>query len=156
VITGERPSTRFMRIWVQRPKGWRLFLMIDTHIENGSTPPFSVPTKDNAPDCDNPCRNIPFNPKTPAQREMLNTFKRLKMDEWHPNPDDWAPYVLDNVYYVSSAAALSKADRVNRLAEQKKTGAASLPGDPLLFMRIAEFGQSAVMLARHAPFRGGK
>ena len=156
VLTGTRPTSRFMRIWVQRPQGWRLFLMIDTAIVTGTTPPFSVPTGDQTPDCDNPCRNIPFNPASPGQTEMLATFKRLKMDEWHPNPDDWAPYVLDDVYYVTSAAALSKADRVKRLAEQKQTGAASVPGDPVLFMRIVEFGQSAVMLARHAPFRGGK
>ena len=80
-------------------------------IVTGSAPPFSVPTGGQSADCDNPCRTIPFNPATPAQREMLATFKRLKVDEWHPNPDDWAPYVLDDVYYVTSAAALSKADR---------------------------------------------
>jgi hypothetical protein len=156
VLTGQRPASRFMRIWVQRPAEWRLFAMIDTPIVTGTAPPFSVPTADRAPDCDNPCRTIPFNPATPAQREMLDTFKRLKMDEWHPNPDDWAPYVLDDVYYVTSAAALSKADRVNRLAQQKRTGAASLPGDPVLFMRIVEFGESAVMFARHAPYLGGR
>jgi hypothetical protein len=156
VITGTRPTSRFMRIWAQRAQGWRLFLMIDTAIVTGATPPFAVPTGDQTPDCDNPCRNIPFHPATPAQAEMLATFTRLKMDEWHPNPDDWAPYVLDNVDYVTSAAALSKAARVNRLAQQKQTGAASVPGDPVQFMRIVEFGQSAVMEARQAPFGGGK
>ena len=156
VVTGARLTSRFMRIWVQRPQGWRLYAMIDTAIVTGTAPPFSVPTGEKLPDCDNPCRTIPFNPATPAQREMLDTFKRLKMDEWHPNPDDWAPWVLDDVYYFTSATAMSKADRVNRLAQQKQTGAASVPGDPVLFMRIAEFGQSAVMFARHAPFRGGK
>jgi hypothetical protein len=155
VLTGMRPSSRFMRVWVQRPQGWRLFTMIDVPIVTGTTPPFSVPTTQTA-DCDNPCRNIPFNPATPAQREMLDIFKRLKMDEWHPNPDDWAPWVLDDVYYFTSAAAMSKADRVNRLAQQRQSGAPAVPGDPVLFMRIAEFGQSAVMFARHAPFRGGK
>lgn len=156
VITGARPTSRFMRIWAQRPAGWRLFLMIDTPIVNGATPPFAVPTGGQTPNCDNPCRNIPFHATTPAQAEMLATFKRLKMNEWHPNPDDWAPYVLDDVNYVTSAAALSKAARVNRLAQQKQTGGASVPGDPVQFMRIVEFGQSALMLARQAPFGGGK
>jgi len=156
VITGTRPASRFMRVWARRPQGWRLFAMIDTPIVTGTTPPFSVPTGGQSADCDNPCRNIPFNPLTPAQREMLDTFKRLKMDEWHPNPDDWAPYVLDGVDYVTSAAALSKADRLARLTQQRQSGAVVLPGDPVLFMRIVEFGQSAVMLARHAPYRGGK
>lgn len=155
VLTGERPASRFMRVWVQRPQGWRLFTMIDVPIASGAAPPFSVPT-DQTADCDNPCRTIPFNPATPAQHQMLDIFKRLKVDEWHPDPDDWAPWVLDDVYYFTSAAALSKADRVNRLGQRRQSGAASVPGDPVLFMRIVEFGQSAVMFARHAPFRGGK
>ncbi len=156
VLTGTRPASRFMRIWARRPQGWRLFAMIDTPIVTGTAPPFSVPTSGQSADCDNPCRNIPFNPQTAAQREMVATFERLKMDEWHPNPDDWARYVLDDVNYVTSAAVLSKADRLARLAQQRQSGAVVLPGDPVLFMRIVEFGQSAVMLARHAPYRGGK
>ncbi len=156
VVTGSRPDSRFMRIWARRPQGWRLFLMIDTPIETGAAAPFSIPGGGRAPGCDNPCRNIPFSPKTPAQREILETFKRLKTDEWHPDPADWAPYVLDGVNYVTSAGVLSKADRVNRLEQQNKSGAASLPGDPVLSLRIVEFGRSAVMLARHAPFLGGK
>jgi hypothetical protein len=155
VVTGTRPSSRFLRVWARRPQGWRLFTMIDTPMVTG-TPPFSVPITGQQPDCDNPCRNIPFTPQTPAQQEMLDTFMRLKVDEWHPNPDDWAPYVLDDVYYFTSAAAMSKADRVARLAQQRDSGAVVLPGDPVLSMRIAEFGPAAVMFARHAPYRGGK
>ena len=156
VLTGTRPNARFMRVWARRPQGWRLFAMIETAIATGTAPPFATPTSGQTADCDNPCRNIPFHPETPAQREMLATFERLKVDEWRPNPDDWARYVLDDVFYVTSAAALSKADRVARLAQQRQTGAVVLPGDPVLTMRIVEFGQSAVMLARHAPYRGGK
>jgi hypothetical protein len=156
VLTGDRFGLRFMRIWVQRPDGWRLFAMIHTSSGAGGAAPFSVPANGKQPDCENPCRTIPFDPATPAQKEMLETFKRLKTDEWHPNPDDWAPWVLDNVSYVSSTAILSKADRVNRLAEQKKAGGASLPGDPVESMKIVEFGTSAVMFARHTPYGGGK
>jgi hypothetical protein len=155
VLAGDRFGLRFMRIWVQRPDGWRLFAMIHTSSTGGAAP-FSAPADGNQQECDNPCRTIPFNPSTPAQKEMLDTFKRLKTDEWHPNPDDWAPWVLDDVSYVSSAATLSKADRVNRLAQQKKNGATSQPGDPVESMQIVEFGNSAVMFARHTPFGGGK
>jgi hypothetical protein len=87
---------------------------------------------------------------------MLAIFKQLKVDEWRPNPDGWGRYVLEDVYYVTSAAVMSKGDRVARLAQQRQSGAVALPGDPVVSMRIVEFGQSAVMLARHAPYRGGK
>jgi hypothetical protein len=156
VFTGERQNVRFMRIWVQRSEGWRLFQMIETVRLASAPTPFAPPTGGPVLDCDNPCRTIPFNPQTSAQRQMLDIFKQLKVDEWKPNPDNWAPYVLDDVYYVTGAASMSKADRVARLAEQRRTGAVALPGDPVVSMRIAEFGQSAVMFARHNPFRGGK
>jgi hypothetical protein len=37
-----------------------------------------------------------------------------------------------------------------------ESGAPSVPGDPVVSMRIHDFGDSAVMVARHNPFRGGK
>ena len=157
VFTGTRPNARFMRIWARRPQGWRLFAMIETASTPGAAAPFPATLGGPALDCDNPCRTIPFNPETPAQREMLAIFKQLKVDEWRPNPDGWGRYVLEDVYYVTSAAVMSKQDRVARLAQQRQSGAVALPGDPVVSMRIAEFGgQSAVMLARHAPYRGGK
>jgi hypothetical protein len=64
--------------------------------------------------------------------------------------------VVDGVDYVTSAGPLSKADRVARLAQKKQTGAAVTPGDPVISMRIVEFGNSAVMIATHRPYRGGK
>jgi hypothetical protein len=80
----------------------------------------------------------------------------LKIDEWHPNPENWLPYVLDDVYYVTATAQLSKADRVARLVKLKEAGAPSVPGDPVVSMRIVDLGDSAVMTARHTPFHGGK
>ena len=156
VFTGARPNARFMRVWARRPQGWRLFAMIETASTPGAAAPFPATIGGQALDCDNPCRTIPFNPETAAQREMLAIFKQLKVDEWRPNPDGWGRYVLEDVYYVTSAAVMSKGDRVARLAQQRQSGAVALPGDPVVSMRIVEFGQSAVMLARHAPYRGGK
>ena len=156
VLTGERPGARFMRVWARRPQGWRLFAMIETASAAAAPQPFSPTMSGPALDCGNPCRDIPFNPESPAQQEMVAIFEQLKVDEWHPNPERWAPYVLDDVYYVTSAVSMSKADRVARLTQQRDSGAAAVPGDPVLNMRIVEFGPAAVMMARHAPYRGGK
>jgi hypothetical protein len=156
VLTGERPGARFMRVWARRPQGWRLFAMIETASAPTAPQPFSPTMSGPALDCGNPCRDIPFNPESPAQQEMVSIFEQLKVDEWHPNPERWAPYVLDDVYYVTSAVSMSKADRVARLTQQRASKAAAVPGDPVLNMRIVEFGPAAVMMARHAPYRGGK
>ena len=99
---------------------------------------------------------MPYEPTSPNQKTIAALFQRLKMDEWHPNPDDWAPYVVDGVSYVTSSGALSKADRVAHLADMQKTGAAAVPGDPVVTMHISDFGDAALMITTHAPYRGGK
>jgi hypothetical protein len=153
-IASARPGVRLMRVWVLRPEGWRALSMIGTALTTGATP-FAA-TDLAAGDCDNPCRTMPFTPTTDTERAIAGIFQQLKMDEWRPNPDRWALHVLDDVYYVTATARLSKADRVARLTRLKDTGAPSVPGDPVESMRIVDLGDSAVMLARHVPYRGGK
>lgn len=159
VVTSARPGARMMRVWVRRPEGWRAFAMITTTLVTGTTP-FAASGgdsgADSGADCENPCRSMPFTPATPNEKTIAGIFMQLKLDEWHPNPERWAPYVLDNVYYVTATARLSKADRVNRLKQLKETGAPSVPGDPVVSMRIVDLGDSAVMMARHNPYRGGQ
>jgi hypothetical protein len=155
VITGVRHNARFLRVWVKRTVGWRAFIILDTAIASG-TAPFSTAASGASAECENPCRNIPFEPTTAADKSILETLERLKIDEWHPNPEDWARYVVDDVAYVTSAGALSKADRVAHLTQQKQSGAAILPGDPVISMRMFDFGESAVMITQNTPYRGGK
>jgi len=153
VITSARPGSRMMRVWTLLSEGWRVFAVISTDLATGTTP-FAA-TDGRAGDCENPCRIMPFAPTTENQKTIAAIFQQLKVDEWRPNPDNWAPYVLDDVYYVTATARLSKADRVERLAMLKETGAPSVPGDPVMSMRIIDLGDSAMMMARHTPYRGG-
>ena len=154
-VTSARGGARTMRVWVLRAEGWRLFAVIGTTLTTGTTP-FAAAGGATAGDCENPCRSMPFTPTTENEKTIAGIFQQLKMDEWHPNPENWTPYVLDDVYYVTATAQLSKADRVARLAKAKETGAPSVPGDPVVSMRIVDLGDSAVMTARHNPYRGGK
>ena len=154
VVTSERPGARMMRVWTLRPEGWRALAVISTALTTGATP-FAA-TGAAAGDCDNPCRTLPYTPATENGKQIAAIFQRLKRDEWHPDPADWAPYVLDDVYYVTATAQLSKADRLVTLTKLKATGAPSVPGDPVVSMRIHDFGDSAVMIARHDPYGGGQ
>lgn len=153
VITSARGDARMMRVWALRPEGWRVLGVIFTTLVTGTTP-FAA-TAAAAGDCENPCRTMPFTPESANARLIADVFMRLKMDEWHPNPSGWMQFVLDDVFYVTETAQLSKDDRVKRLASLEASGAASTPGDPVVSMRIHDFGDSAVMIARHTPFRGG-
>lgn len=155
VITSSRPGARMMRVWGLRPAGWRLVAAINTTLATGGTP-FAAAGAPAGAECENPCEEMPFEPNTERIREIVRVFRQLKTDEWRPNPDNWAPYVLDDVYYVTATAQLSKADRVEHLRRLKESGASSVPGDPVTAMRIRDFGDAAVMLATHRPYRGGK
>ena len=153
VVTSSRDQTRLMRVWALRPDGWRLLGAIATRLSTGATPfAASSATTD---DCHNPCRTMPYQPTSENARQIAVIFQQLKMDEWRPNPSRWASYVLDDVYYVTETAQLSKTDRVERLTTLAATRKPSVPGDPVLSMRIHDLGDSAVMIARHTPYRGG-
>lgn len=154
VVTSGRPGARMMRVWTLRPEGWRARAVISTALTTGAAP-FAA-TDAATGDCDNPCRTMPYTPRTENEKQIAAIFQRLKVDEWHPDPDGWAPYVLDDVYYVTATAQLSKADRLARLTKLKETGAPSVPGDPVTSMRIEDLGDSAIMTARHDPYRGGR
>ena len=153
VVTSAREQTRLMRVWAFRPDGWRLIGAIETRLATGTTP-FAASGAATG-DCDNPCRTMPYTPTSDNARQIAALFQQLKVDEWHPNPTRWAPYVLDDVYYVTETAQLSKADRVKRLTALAATGEPSVPGDPVVSMKIHDLGDSAVMIARHTPYRGG-
>ena len=89
VITSEREGARMMRVWALRPDGWRLFAAISTALATGTTPFAAAGAPANA-DCENPCRTVPFEPVTDTTKEIARIFQQLKMDEWHPNPENWA------------------------------------------------------------------
>jgi hypothetical protein len=155
VVTGERLGQRAMRVWALQPEGWRVLIVIATPVTSGTTP-FAATGAAASGDCDNPCRSMPYKATTENEQIIADIFMQLKMDEWHPNAERWAPYVLDNVFYTTATAHLSKAARVEHLAALERSGETSVPGDPVVSMRIFDFGDSAVMVAQHNPYRGGQ
>ncbi|HSG64671.1 MAG TPA: hypothetical protein VLD39_06710 [Gammaproteobacteria bacterium] len=155
VVTSERPDERLMRVWIREPGGWRVFVVIGTALVSGATP-FAATGSAAGRDCVNPCRSMPYTPTTENERIIAGLFMQLKMDEWRPNPERWAPYVLDGVYYTTATAQLSKEARVEHLTGLAARGEPSFPGDPVVSMRIVDLDDSAVMVARHDPYRGGQ
>jgi hypothetical protein len=154
VITSTRPEARMMRVWALRPGGWRALSVISTALATGTTP-FAAAGSEVAGDCDNPCRTMPYTPTTETEETLAGLFQQLKVDEWHPNVERPAPYVLDGVDYVTATAQLSKEARVAHLTELEEAGEPSAPGDPVVSMQIVDLGDAAVMRARHTTYRGG-
>jgi len=161
VVLNIHHSPRFAHIWVQRPAGWRAFVYLDTPIPAQAPAPASA-HYDASSVCENPCKTLPYTPTTAVDKAILSTWQRGKNAEWHPDPDEWATQVGDEFLIINDLPRLrdgmaSKAERVAQLVKAKESGAAGVPGDPVVSMRMFDFGgDAAVVISHHVPRNGGK
>lgn len=155
LVVGRHHGARFSRIWVKRPAGWRAYLELDTPLPSAAATRPAPSPRGAAGDCDNPCRTLPFTPVSAADKAVLAEWQKTKMDEWHPNAADWATHITDDFRIINDRSERNKEQRV-ALAKEQQAAGAGVPGDPVLSMRMADFGDAVVMVSRHMPYRGGK
>jgi hypothetical protein len=148
---GKKADVRFVRIWVKRGGGWRLYLDLDTPISS-QPPKMPVPSTG---DCLNPCRELPYKAKTTDEKALLDEWQKTKVDEWHPNAADWGTHIGDEFMIINSTSARNKTERV-AFAEQLQAAGISMPGDPIMTMRLERFGDATLMVTQHSPYHGGK
>jgi hypothetical protein len=153
-VSGRRDDARFLRVFVQRRHGWKAISVLETPIAAGAGPAAVEPSA--AGGCDNPCRSVPYTPKTAMEKDILAAWQRSKLLEWQPDAAQWASFIADECMFVSDAAVHTKDERVATAKRRQDAGIAT-PGDPVGAMRIYGFGTgSALMVSRHIQNRGGK
>jgi len=155
-VVGAHHNARFLKIWVKRAAGWREFLELDTPT-SAEPAPARMPAGNAAKgDCDNPCRTLPFKPVTDMDKAILTAWQKTKVDEWHPDADDWQTHIADEFLIINSGSMRDKPDRVALAKKQQEAGAGG-PGDPITSMEMYDFGDNAaVMISHHVPKRGGR
>lgn len=155
LVYGTHHDQWFMRIWVKRPSGWRLFVDLDTPTAREPRPQGAVRNNGSKGDCDNPCRTLPYKPATPADKAVLAEWQKTKVDEWHPNADDWATHIADEFMIINNGSARDKTTRV-ALAKKEQAEGIGAPGAPILSMKMYDFAKAVVMISHHVPYQGGK
>lgn len=156
IIFGFHHNARFARIWVKRPAGWRAFIFLDTPIPKPAPAAAPPPASGGvAGDCENPCRTLPYTPKTAADKAVLAEWQKTKLDEWHPDAADWETHVADEFLIINDRSERNKVERVAIAKKQQEAGAGA-PGDPIVSMSMSDFGNAVVMISHHVPYRGGK
>lgn len=156
LVYGTHRDVRYVRVWVKRAKGWRLFNDLDTPTAAEPRPAAVARTSaEPAGDCDNPCRTLPFKPATAADKAILAEWQKTKVDEWHPDADDWATHIADEFMIINNGSARNKPDRV-ALAKKEQAAGIGAPGAPIVSMTMHDFGDTAVMITHHVPYQGGK
>jgi hypothetical protein len=153
-VRGSHDNARFLRVFVKRRHGWKAFVLLETPVASGAGPA-SVEQAAGAGDCDNPCRTVPYAPRTPLEKDILAAWQRTKMLEWQPDAAQWANFIADEFMIINNTTVRNKEERV-AIAKRQEDAGIGAPGDPVTSMRIYGFGTtSALMLSQH-PYRGGK
>jgi hypothetical protein len=156
IIFGFHHNSRFARIWVKRPAGWRAFVFLDTPIPKPAPAAAPPPASSGVTgDCENPCRTLPYTPTTAADKAVLAEWQKTKLDEWHPDAADWETHVADEFLIINDRSERNKVERVAIAKKQQEAGAGA-PGDPIVSMSMSDFGNAVVMISQHVPYRGGK
>jgi hypothetical protein len=156
IIFGFHRNARFAHIWVKRPAGWRAFVYLETPVPKQASTAARPPTNSVATgDCENPCRTLPYQPTTAADKAVLAEWQKTKVDEWHPDADDWATHIADEFLIINNISERNKAERVAIARKQQESGV-GVPGDPVESMSMSDFGNAVVMISHHVPYRGGK
>jgi hypothetical protein len=154
-VRGTHGDARFLRIFVKRRHGWKALMVLETPVAPAGAPA-SVEQAAGAGDCDNPCRSVPYTPKTAMDKDILAAWQKTKLLEWKPDAAQWAGFIADEFMIINNTTIRNKEQRV-AIAQRQQDAGTGAPGDPVTAMRIYDFGSNAaVMTSRHTPYRGGK
>ena len=154
-VLGIHHNERFAHMWIKGPLGWQAFVFLDIPIPaeraESSVPP-KRPTDPDA-DCENPCRILPYKPENAAQQGAMDAWFRLKTDEWHPNPEEWAAHADNDHETISPTGDLPKLQHVAELAMARKLYGehGAQPGEPVMSMRMFDFGNVVIQECLQGP-----
>lgn len=138
-----------LRVWVKRPAGWKTIAYQE--LMTLDTPPTFTPGA--GKDCENPCKTIPFTPKSETERQVAAAYSKLETAAHARNSSAFGPMVGDEFVAASSNSdkLQSKRSRMEEFDRSKDGGVAPTP---LLSARMYAFGDAVLMISEHKPDRG--
>jgi hypothetical protein len=150
-VNASRGKVHILRMWVQRPSGWRLLVYHEVkQLEQPSTSAGS-----GVKDCENPCKMVPFKPANEAEAAIIASWQALETGVTAHDREAWAPHIANEFVQISSNSdhVISKAGRMETLNKQKASGVGSAPA-PLVSAKMFDFGDAVIMTCLHQPYSG--
>jgi hypothetical protein len=135
-----------LHVWVNRSAGWRLLVYQEVHLLDAPPPPAAVTRAA----CQNPCKTMPFDPKTQNERDVIAGFMALQTYTVAHDSKNWGLYVADEFEAANSNSdqTLTKRGRMEDLARSKMAGYTPMP---VVDMHVLDFGTAAILISRHQP-----
>jgi ketosteroid isomerase-like protein len=157
-LGSQNVSVRFVRVWVERPEGWKLIVYQET-TKAEKTPEkrsgFGSPSDGGPVVCDNPCQNIPYKPEDPRAREITSMWQKVEQTVLSNDVNAWIPNFTDDFVFVTpdGGPPLNKEDRVTMIKDLKRSNTILIPAE-VVSMKVWVFGDAAVMRSEHKSHRG--
>ena len=157
IVTGTATKntggTFFARVWVKRPAGWLLLTHQDTAILAKAAPSAPAPAAAaNGPTdfagCENPCRTLPYAPKSPEQKEVVKAYQAVETAVTSHDAKTWAYHVADDFVGIGrqyTGTPDTKAARVGQIGNVANH--VVLP--KMLRGESYVFGNAAIIIADH-------
>lgn len=149
VVETDSARLHVMRVWVKRPAGWRALVYQEVQSLDG--PPKMTPSS--SKECENPCKSVPYTPKTKTQRAVIEAYRGLETSAMTHDAADWDAHTGEE-FVAASSYSDRLLDKPTRMAELKRANMAGLAPTPLASATLFEFGDAVVMRSRHAPDQG--
>lgn len=141
-----------LRIWIKRPAGWRALVYQEVQLRDSPPPPAAG----SAPgaECVNPCKSVPYQPRTANERAVITAFSALETSVMANDAARWGSMIGEEFAALSSNSD-KLLDKKTRMAELAQSSMAGLVPLPLVNARMTEMGDAIVMESQHQPV-GGK
>ena len=184
-VTGQRKAAGdtdvfFLDVWARQKGAWRALMMQDVPLV-ASEAPSAVAAADSPPpaataaaaavpgaeaksiECKNPCQAIPYRVRSAAEQEVITAYQAIESAVATHDAGEWSRHVADEfALYRGGASPLAKPDRVAAIERAKEDNAVTPIGE-VQAMRLAVYGDGAVMIATQAapdtsrlPFRAAR
>jgi hypothetical protein len=155
VVKADQGKAYVMRIWVKRRAGWRALLYQEVTLE--SMPPIPPAPPGTSTECDNPCKNYPYQAKTKTEKEILASLHGVITGLVYHDPDSYGANTADEFEATVSQfkKVFTRSERLVLIQQQQKAGAPPAIMAPVTSARMFDFGE-AVVLKQYQTTRNGK
>lgn len=149
MVQAHSGRANIMRLWAERPSGWRLIVYQEATLLDGP----SKPVAGTAETCENPCKSLPYTPKNENERDVLKSYMALQSATVYHQSEIWGKYVADEFSAASSNSnkVLDKKGRMADLERSKMSGYAPMP---VVTMKLFDFGDTFILVSHHQPPNG--
>lgn len=149
VVRVDKGLMHTLRVWIKRGNDWRLLAYQE--VRSLAAPPTSTPGI--AGECINPCREVPYTPKSDNERGVIAAYQALETSSHAADASTWGKHVADEFVVISSNSdrVLSKEQRLEGLRRATKNGVSPTR---LVDAQMTDLEGVVVMRGHHAPDSG--